>query len=73
MISVDNIEVTWWPPIKEGGMRTGSIPQGVMVAHSSGIAVAFSTEKAQYRNKDKCIETLEWILDNVEGESDDKI
>jgi peptide chain release factor 2 len=63
----EDLEVSTYPPYKTGGQHVGLTHSGVLIVHiPTGLGVVSTTERSQYRNKERALTMLE-ILVELEG------
>lgn len=63
-IPLEELQIESWPPIEKGGQHTnGPEHRGVKLTHiPTGAIVASTTERSQYKNREKALLLMELLL-----------
>lgn len=62
-MTVDDIQISTWPPYGTGGQHAGS-PRIAVIAwhHESGLGVVVGEERSQFKNKARAVRLLRRLL-----------
>jgi len=62
----EHLKIETLDPTPKGGQHVGIIPRGVKVTHiPTGLFASCSVERSQMRNRDVCLEMIEYGLAEI--------
>jgi len=65
-LNLEDLEISTYPPYKTGGQHVGLTHSGVHIP--TGLGVVSTTERSQYRNKERALTMLEILVELEEGQ-----